>query len=56
MKNTFLAQGKQWTNSTSQKAKYLVAELITDNPVMTLNEYKETSSDAILTTPHLTPF
>ncbi|MFP7755679.1 ATP-dependent nuclease [Thermodesulfobacteriota bacterium B35] len=50
MRNTFLAQGKQWNKSISQKVKYIVAESIKDNPGVALNEHKKTSFDALLTT------
>lgn len=48
MRNTFLSQGKQWSKSISQKAKYIVAELVKDNPGIALNEHKKTSFDALL--------
>ena len=50
MRGTFLSQGKQWNKSTSQKAKYIVAELISNNPGIALNAHKKTSFDALLST------
>jgi AAA15 family ATPase/GTPase len=48
MRETFLSQAKGWSDSMESKVKYTVADCISRNPELALNEHKRSSFDALM--------
>lgn len=48
LRNTFLDQGKHFTDALLMKSKYLVAAAVARNPKEALNEHKRNSIDAVV--------
>jgi len=48
MRETFLSQGKPWTDQIEQKAKHIVASCVAASPENSLNEHKQSSIDALI--------
>jgi len=49
MKDTFLSQGKRWTDETEKQVKMIVANSIPTNQDIALNQHKRSSFDALIT-------
>lgn len=48
MRDTFLGQGKRWSEGVEKRVKYVVAKSVEESPVMALNERKRSSIDALI--------
>lgn len=49
MKDAFLTQGKLWNERIEERLKYVVSDVIVDNPQSSLNSHKRNSIDALVT-------